>query len=396
MLAYSRDVLGNELMTEWRMERRVRWTQMIADILVYDDWSPYEKFTTTGFFPYFRRGQTQGMIESLLDPQREINKRRSARLNIIMRAANGGWIYDKKALDIQQRQNLQESGSKPGVHIVYDSNGGTIKAPEQIQAPTSPEAMRQLEHEAEDDLKKIANVNESALGQDSSAKSGRAIEAQQRQTVIGIDPYLQNFKVSKRLLGERRLELIQNFYTQPRVFRVIGDDGKPLTYAINQRAQATGQILNDVTIGRYSVEVDDTPLSATYLEAQFAEALMLREKGIPIPDDILIEMSSLGQKADIKQRLAIMRQAMGIPPDMPFAMGAPVPGQASITGAPAPGGPAGPTPAPIPGGPVAPSPQGGGGPAPVALTSANPQPSAAHPNRGVPELSPASAGRYGA
>src|SRR6185436_7609016 len=78
---------------------RVRHTITAADVVLYDDWSPYETFTVVPYFAYFRRGKTMGMVEDLIDPQREVNKRRSVFLHIVMTTANSGWIHEEGALD---------------------------------------------------------------------------------------------------------------------------------------------------------------------------------------------------------------------------------------------------------------------------------------------------------
>jgi hypothetical protein len=353
VLAYA-EYVGNPLRAERRMTRRVRWSQMVADTLIYDRWSPYDTFTTTPFFPYFRRGMTQGMVEPLIDAQLEVNKRRSARLNIIMRAANSGWIYDKATLDAAARENIERFGSSAGVHVAYDSRNGTLKAPQQIEPVVNPIAMKQLEQEAEDDLKKISGINDSALGQIDRVQSGRAIEARQKQTVVGLELFISNYKRSKELLGYKCLNLVQKHYTEPRVFRILGADGQPMTFKVNEKLEAANQIVNDITVGRYVIEVDDQPLSASFLEAQFAELLMLKEKGVPIPDDVLLEASSVGNKDTIKQRIMQVRMQMGLPPDVPVPLppaggGPAAPPDPQVAGL----GPSGSSPAPStePGGP---------------------------------------------
>ncbi len=84
---------GVHMTVQNKAVRRLRWTHMVGDVIVFDRWSPYDTMTLVPFFPYFRRGQTMGMVEDLLDPQREINVRRSARQNIIGRTSNGGWMF---------------------------------------------------------------------------------------------------------------------------------------------------------------------------------------------------------------------------------------------------------------------------------------------------------------
>lgn len=304
---------GEPLVVQERMTKRLRCTHMIGDVIVYDAWSPYDTMSFTPFFPYFRRGMTQGMVEHLLDSQDEVNKRRSARLNIVGRSSNGGWIYAKGALDAQQKANLERYGSTPGVHVEWDNKNGTVPAPAQIQPATTPMAMSQLEQEAEDDLKKISGINDSALGMvDQAVMSGAAIERRQRQTIMGLEHYVSNFKRSKELLGRKDLELIQKYYTERRIIRATGRGSTPVAVVINERTAAG--IVNDVTLGTYGVAVDETPMSRSFLEAQFEELMNLKQMGMPIPDDFLIDASSTNRKEELKAALAVARQAQAMAP----------------------------------------------------------------------------------
>lgn len=313
---------GEPIIVQKRRVRRLRWTHMIGDVIAYDEWSPYDAFTITPFFPYFRRGMTQGMVEPLLDAQDEKNKRRSARLNMVGRSAAGGWMYPKGALDPQQKRNLELFGSTPGVQVEYDQKGGQLNKPETIQPSTTPVAMAQLEHESDDDIKKIAGINDSALGMvDQAVMSGAAIERRQRQTIVGLESFIANFRRSMELLGRKRLELYQNHYTETRIIRIIGQGNTPVQITVNE--QTAAGIVNDLSLGTYKVAIDETPLSKSYMEAQFEELLNLKQMGMPIPDDFLIDASSVARKTELKVAMAQQRQAqaaLGAPTD-PMAGG---------------------------------------------------------------------------
>ena len=299
------------VVVQQRLDRRLRCTHMIGDVIVYDRWSKYDSMSLTGFFPYFRRGMTQGMVEHLLDAQDEVNKRRSSRLNIVGRSANGGWAYPKGSLDAQGKANLERFGSTPGFQMEYDTRGGTLPPPQQIQPGVTPVAMSQLEQEAEDDLKKISGINDSALGMiDQAVMSGKAIERRQRQTIVGLEHYVAHFRRTKELLGKKHLELIQAFYTEKRVIRATGQGNTQVAMMINERTAAG--IINDVTLGTYAVAVDETPMSRSFMEAQFEELLSLKQMGMPIPDDFLIDASSMNRKEELKASLAAARKAQSM------------------------------------------------------------------------------------
>jgi hypothetical protein len=87
------EMVQNPCVVQRRMVERIHWTTMAGDLILYDAPSPYDAYTQTPYFPYFRRGMTRGMVEDLVDPQKEKNKRRSAEVEIISKTANGGWMF---------------------------------------------------------------------------------------------------------------------------------------------------------------------------------------------------------------------------------------------------------------------------------------------------------------
>ncbi len=333
---YHAQRINNPLVVQNRPYKRVRWTVMIGDVMVHDDWSPYENYTIDAYFPYFRRGITRGMVADMIDPQLEINKRRSAQIEIVSRSSNTGWLLNRDSLTNEQADNFKRHSSKPG--FIGEYRGDPTKKPERIQPNPPAMAMERLEQKSEEDLRVITGINESALGELDRVQSGRAIEARQRQAVIAIQIYMDNFARSKELLGRRKLELIQKHYTEERMFRIMGEDGRLSTIIINQRMMdPTGQTLidkiNDITVGKYTVSIDETPLSASFASAQFEEMLALLEKMGPVGmavaqsrPDLIVELSSLPRKEEWANAI---KQAMGMQPA--GAPGAP-------PGAPPPGG----------------------------------------------------------
>jgi hypothetical protein len=288
--------------------KRLRWTHVIGDIIVYDDWSPYRMVTTVPFFPYFRRGKTRGLVHDLLSPQDEINKRRASRMNIVNRSSNGGWMYEKHSLDPQVASNLRLHGAKPGVNIPWNSHGGKYSEPKQIQPPVPPESIRQLEQEAEADLKEISGVNEAALGQVDKVVSGKNLQNRTAQALVGLETVMVNLKRTKEIQGRKQLDIFQNFYTEQRIIRVRGTGENQQEYEINKRS--ADAIIHDVTLGEYSVAIDQVPLSESFLRATFDELIRMKtEVGLPIPDDVIIRNWSGPGKEELVASVAAERQA---------------------------------------------------------------------------------------
>lgn len=126
------------------------------------------------FFAEYKASATH-----LLDPQREINKRRSALVDNIIRGTNTGWVYTDK-LTPDQKALIKNHGAKPGINIEFPEGA---QEPHRLQPSPFPQGMAELEAKGLEDLREISGINESALGELDAAQSGRAIEARQRQAV---------------------------------------------------------------------------------------------------------------------------------------------------------------------------------------------------------------------
>jgi hypothetical protein len=162
-----------------------------------------------------------------------------------------------------------------------------------------------LEEAAARDLPEISGINESALGEVDRVQSGRAIQARQQSANNGAEIYFANFSRYRELKGRKLKELVQGHYTEERVFRIRGPEGDEMV--VLNRKDGAGRLVNDVTSGSYDVIVDEVPISASFMQGQLSEALELREKGVPIPDDILVELSTMPRKQEIIQRMTEAR-----------------------------------------------------------------------------------------
>ena len=350
--------------------RQWRWTVTCLDTVLYDDWSPYAEPTFIGFFPYFERGTTPSFAADLLDPQDEVNKRRSGLIHAVMSASNPGWIYEEGVLDPEYEDALENEGSRPGIILKFRRPRPDSQPPRRIEPGMPPQGLRLLEKEAQDDMREISGVNDSAMGLVDKVQSGRAIEARQRQAIVTHEIAFDNMKQTRELRGRKLLQMVQRFYTQQRLIRIIGENGQDQVSWINA-VTATGSLLNDVTAGTYRISIDETPMSATFQAAQFDEMMMMVEKGLLPPDmaDLLIELSTIPRKEEIIQRLKqaqMMQQMMGGMGGPPGGPGVP-PGPPGAPGGAPPGGPPMPPSGPPPGVQFDP---GMGGPPPMLPSTA--------------------------
>jgi len=127
---------------------------------------------------------------------------------------------------------------------------------------------------------------------------------------------LDNLRKARHYLAETILNLIQSFYTEQRVIQVTNeaDPLKPREQMVINEETPEGEIINNLTLGEYDVIVATAPARDSFDEAQFAEAINLRQVGVAIPDDAIIEYSHLARKGELAKRI---RTVMGIEPPTP-------------------------------------------------------------------------------
>ena len=285
--------------------RKVRWTVTCDQVVLHDDWSPYNQFTIVPFFCYFRRGRPFGVVRNLLSPQEQLNKIASQELHIVNTTANSGWMVESGSLVGMTADDLEEHGAETGLVLEY-ARGTT--PPQKIGANQIPTGLDRIAQKAALNIKTISGVNDSMLGTDSAEVSGIAIQAKQNRGAVMIQVPLDNLRKSRQYLAEKVLGLVQSFYTEQRVIQVTNEEDplKPREEMVINQETPEGEIINNLTLGEYDVIISTAPARDSFDEVQFAEAISLRQAGVVIPDDAIIEYSHLAKKGELAKRIRVM------------------------------------------------------------------------------------------
>ena len=298
------DEYGLDILT--RMDRKVRWTVTADKVVLHDDWSPYECFTIVPYFPYWRRGRPFGMVRNLISPQEQLNKISSQELHIVNTTANSGWIVETGSLQGMTADDLEEHGAETG--LVLEFNRGS-SPPAKIPPNQIPTGLDRIGQKAAANIKTISGISDAMLGTDSPEVSGVAIQQKQNRGATMIQVPLDNLVKTRHYLAEHILYMVQRFYTEERIVQITDDSG-PEERQVPLRINAMGpegRIVNDLTLGEYDVIIDSMPARDNFDEVQFAEAISLRQAGVPIPDDLIVQHSHLAKKGEIAQRIRIMQ-----------------------------------------------------------------------------------------
>lgn len=280
-----------------RMARKVRWTVSTYSHVLHDDWSNMRHLDIVPYFAFFRRGETRGLVDPAVDPQRVLNKAICQFVRILGTAANSGWKIEQDSLSNMTTDELKERGGENGLVLEYVQGS---RDPQKIEPTSVPTGIDKIIDRAQAAIRDVTTP-EAMRGLQSQELTGIAIQSRQFAAQQQLAVPLDNLGRTRHILASRILEMVQDHYIGPRIFRITEIDsmGREIIVQLPVNQFQNGQWLNDLTIGTYDVVISEQPQQVTFENTQFTQALELRKVGISIPDSVVVRHSNLADKEDI-------------------------------------------------------------------------------------------------
>ena len=215
--------------------------------------------------------------------------------------ANSGWKLKAGSLKNMSIEELEQKGASTGIVIELDD----IASAEKIQPNQTPQGLDRISYKAEEHIKTISNISDSMQGFDREDVAAKAIQAKQSRGSINMTKVMDNLERTDYLIARNVIDIVQEYYTEPRVMNITHDDllMQSETIEVNTFSEATGELVNDLTLGEYDIIITSTPYRATLEDSQFEQAMAMREAGVQIGDDVLIENSRLQRKSEILKKM---------------------------------------------------------------------------------------------
>ncbi len=293
----------NGLVLQKLNAKRVYWMVTTRFAVLHNDWSPYKTFDIIPYFWLFDYGHCLAMVDNAISPQELENKSLSAAIHYQTSVSNSGWKVKKGSLKNMTTADLGEKGMKTGIVLELDNVEDAVK----IQPNTYPTGMDRLSQVGAEGIKSVTGMSDAEQGNNSPEVSGVAINAKQFQSKLILADAHDNMSFTRTLLARKLMELFQRFFTNERMFKIIGTDDrgndKEEELIINQ-VDELGQIINDITLGEYEVVVTSQPLASTFADTQFQQLLEMQKAGMPIPADVIVLASNLSNKQQLADRLS--------------------------------------------------------------------------------------------
>ena len=296
--------------------QKVRLAWYTGPHFLYDVPSPYKhnQFPYVPFFGY-REDLTNvpyGLIRSMISPQDEVNARKS---KMLWSLNSRRVVTDADA--VLDHNRAASEVARSDAYIILNANR---KPTSQFRVDTGGElASQQFQvlQESKQEIAEASGIHKSMQGQTSGATSGLAINSLVEQGLNTLAEINDNFRYSRRLVGEMLFDLVKQNLMQGPARVTIGEGKNKKVIQLNQQAidEQTGQpfTLNDVAKVKAKVVLDDVPSSPTYRMQQLQ---MLTEITKSLPPqlqgfvvDFVIEATDMPGRHALADRL---RAAVGI------------------------------------------------------------------------------------
>jgi hypothetical protein len=226
--------------------------------------------------PYFPQ-RIQGIVRNLRDAQYLYNRRKIIELDILESQVNSGFKYKENAL--VNPRDIFLSGQGRGIALKEEAQMTDV---EQIIAPSIPPSMIQLSEILAKEIQQISGVNEELIGSAMDDKAGILSMLRQGAGLTTLQGLFDRLDQSQKLLGKLIIELIQTTFTPGKVMKIL-------------EAEPSQQFYNKA-FGKYDAMIEDGLNTTTQRQMQFAQLLQLREVGVQIPDDVLLDSATVQDK----------------------------------------------------------------------------------------------------
>jgi hypothetical protein len=307
-IADAKDERLNFILNQFPQFRLIKkYTQVprlelyIGDDLFYegDDPSGIGDYPYTPLFCYFDAEydemalKLQGIVRSLRDPSKELNKRRSTILHVLNTMALSGWKYEEEALT-DEKQIYSASGPAALLKV----RTGKMDRVQPIERQRFPTELIKVEEMFAEDMVDISGINAELLAMLEKDTPGISIQLRQRQGLVMIQEPFDNLVIAKKGIGKKYAKAVQSNYSPQKIMRILEDMPAPAFY--------TGDF------GKLDAIVDEAINSPTQRDYTFQKLAWFHQNVAPVHPLVMLEMSDFPEKHKDAQAQFMLSQLDGM------------------------------------------------------------------------------------
>ena len=259
----------------------------------------------------------KGIVRDLRDPQSSYNYMKSQEMESVAMAPKPFVAAPEGQIDADRIKDYHRLGINVLEYKTTDNNNNNVTAPNFATATPNIAWMQQITSGAQNDMREVSGIYDTALGANTKVMSGTAMIAQTTNAEAGQYNFTENLQASIQQSGKIVISLINPIMGEQGMIRILGEDGQQslIDLGVPQFDPITGQpVMIDLNFDEMDISVSSAPAYATRRDAG-AQAIQDIMQAIPEKAAILadIAVSNLDVPGATE---AAKRLKMTLPPEM--------------------------------------------------------------------------------
>ncbi len=263
-------ILNGKVMYDGPNDLGIDIYPMVPVIGYYDPQLPY--------YPW----RVQGIVRGLRDAQYLFNRQKIIQLDILESQINSGWVYKPGSL-VNPLDVFTLSGQGKGLALKNEANMTDVQ---RIEPPAIPPTTIQITESLGQEIMKASGINEELMGSAVDEKAGVLAMLRQGAGLTSLQILFDQLDTAQKQLGKIRIEIMTTNYVPAKIKKILeGEEPSPQFYS--------------KAFGKYHCVIEEGLNTATQKQMQFAQMLQLKEYGVPITDQDLLEAATIQNKQKI-------------------------------------------------------------------------------------------------
>lgn len=263
-------VLNGRVMWDGPNDLGIDIFPMVPVVGYYDPQLPY--------YPW----RVQGIVRGLRDAQYLFNRQKIIQLDILESQINSGWVYKPGSL-VNPLDVFTLSGQGKGLAIKNEANMNDVQ---RIEPPAIPPTTIAITESLAQEIMKASGINEELMGSAVDEKAGVLAMLRQGAGLTALQILFDQLDTSQKQLGKIRLEIMTTNYVPAKIKKILeGEEPSPQFYS--------------KAFGKYHCAIEEGLNTTTQKQMQFAQMLQLKQYGVPITDQDLLEAATIQNKQKI-------------------------------------------------------------------------------------------------
>lgn len=259
----------------------------------------------------------KGLIRPTREHQKLYNYMMSIGMEQMGQAVKAPWLVTEAMIKVNESMWKQANVSTTPF-LVYEPD---------LEAPTSkperifPEAQHrdtvQMAQLFANEMNNATGVHEEALGKETNAKSGKAIQARQAEAMMTSNIFGHNLQSSVRHEGRILLSMIKHLYTENKFRRIITHDQKEEFVEFNQKVydyyRDQTLIFNDLSAGEFEVRANSGMPHASVKQeavASIMEMIQLNPQMMPFLIGNLVDIMEVPNQESLKESVKMYQDSV--------------------------------------------------------------------------------------